>query len=182
MKQWLLRCCLLLAAAGLIAIADAARRPFPSDAFFKKPAAPPTTTEPQAIDGAATGAEGDAQVPAGPNADGDVYDAEWVRERYDLQSHFLIDARPIDQYAAGHVSGAFHLDFAAFQGGTPEEKLAMLQGMPLIIYCSGGDCDASHKVQTMLRRYGFEELYVFVPGYPGLEEAGFPIEQGGTGE
>jgi hypothetical protein len=30
----------------------------------------------------------------------------------------------------------------------------------------------------MLERYGLTDLYVFTPGYPGLLEADFPVQQG----
>ncbi|MEO8377816.1 MAG: rhodanese-like domain-containing protein, partial [Candidatus Sumerlaeota bacterium] len=51
-------------------------------------------------------------------------------------------------------------------------------GTQIIIYCDGGDCDASHKVQTMLGQFGLNNTIVFDDGFPGWEKAGLEIETG----
>jgi 3-mercaptopyruvate sulfurtransferase SseA len=49
---------------------------------------------------------------------------------------------------------------------------------PIVVYCDGGDCEASHDMAIMLESAGYMEVYVLHDGYPGWERAGHPVEQG----
>lgn len=103
---------------------------------------------------------------------------EWVVAAYEQGTAFIVDARPLHEYVESHIPGAYHLPFEAFLKGQPAVLDLLPQEFPIIIYCGGGDCDASHKVQEMLTNYGYVELHVFEPGYPAWIEAGLPTEQG----
>ena len=186
MKNWFIRVTILLAMAGILAIAQAAIRPLPPDVVDQlasqssPPPQPAPEPEPAEIHKETSSEQPQEEPqqtaePAGPDAEGNVYDLQWVVDQYNSGAVNIVDARPERFYREGHIPGAFHLDFGDFQGGPPE-KMEMLRGLPAIIYCSGGDCDASHKVKMMLERYGFQDLYVFVPGMPAWEEAGLPVE------
>lgn len=102
------------------------------------------------------------------------------------QSRFLfeagapfIDARLDPEYAAERVQGALHLTTAMFSGATAPEALTMLDpSMHVVIYCSGGDCDASHSVGIRLQQAGFERIHIMTAGFAAWKAAGLPIETG----
>ncbi len=88
----------------------------------------------------------------------------------------VIDARPAAQYEAGHIPFAIHLPFEAFAGGRPGALDFYPPDQQFIIYCGGGDCDASEKVQIMLDAVGFPNSRVYRPGWPGWLEFGGEVE------
>lgn len=173
--QWATRCAVLLGVSLAFALVYAGVKPMPPGAFASYGATPAAAPSGPVADGGEAG-DGTAVV-AGPDAKGDVHDLEWFRAAAEDGTHWVLDARSTREYLAGHVPGSIHLEFGMFTRGAPE-KVELLRGMPMVIYCGGGDCDASHKVKTMLEAYGLDQIYVFVPGFPVWEQAGYPVEQG----
>lgn len=104
--------------------------------------------------------------------------AGWALQHYNDGTALFVDARLRRDFEEGHVSGAFHLPFEAFLRGRPDVLDILPEDFLLIIYCEGGDCDSSHRVEQMLRQFGYTELHVFRPGYPALVEAGIPTADG----
>jgi rhodanese-related sulfurtransferase len=91
----------------------------------------------------------------------------------------FIDARIDSEYAVDRVSGAIHLTTAMFSGSEPPAALAILDPTrPVVIYCTGGDCDASHSVGIRLQQLGFEKIHIMVDGLPGWKNAGYPVDTG----
>jgi len=89
------------------------------------------------------------------------------------------DARPVDQYIEGRIEGAEHLSPEAFLGGAEPDFVYMYPPeQRIVIYCPGGECDASELVAIRLQEYGFTNLHILEPGYPGWVEAGLPTESG----
>lgn len=89
----------------------------------------------------------------------------------------FVDARPDDEYSVDRVQGALHLTTAMFSGEHAPEALAILDpAAPVVIYCSGGDCDASHSVGIRLQQAGYAKIHIMVDGLPGWKEAGHPID------
>jgi rhodanese-related sulfurtransferase len=84
----------------------------------------------------------------------------------------FVDARFPDQYAFGHITGARRLLAHEFTDGTGADTLNwLLEQEPdiIVIYCEGGDCDASKNLARQLElNAGFarEQLHVLQPGYP----------------
>lgn len=91
----------------------------------------------------------------------------------------FIDARLEAEYEAGHVEGAFWLPASEFMGGSSPRALDYLDpAAPLVVYCGGGDCDASHNVVVLLQRLGFTRCHVMTEGYPAWVAAGKPTGMG----
>lgn len=88
-------------------------------------------------------------------------------------AHF-IDAREEHDYQEGHIRGAILLPSSAIYeriddvygaGVSPEGKV--------IVYCGGGDCEASHNVADELRRsFGFTHVLVYENGWAEVESSG----------
>ncbi len=92
----------------------------------------------------------------------------------------FVDARRRDEYEAGHVQNAYWMPADLLTTGARPEALDFLTPeQPIVIYCGGGECDASKNVAALLQQGGFSQLHVMTDGYPGWTSAGHPV---GTGK
>lgn len=114
-----------------------------------------------------------------------MIDAKAAKALFD-QGVIFLDARIQPEYDAGHVPQAYLLNSSLF--GTPaadEAMKALDASQPVVIYCGGGDCDASKNVAILLQQAGFKQLHIIEKGYPEWKELGYPIEtaadKGGAG-
>jgi len=87
----------------------------------------------------------------------------------------FIDARFAEQYAEGHITTARRLMAHEVTDGTGRpvlDWLTDLQPDQIVIYCEGGECDASKNLARQLELLGFsrEQLHVLEPGYPAWAE------------
>lgn len=90
----------------------------------------------------------------------------------------FIDARRLEDYTAGHVEGAFWIAPEAFLRGVPEALNFLDPNGQVVIYCSGGNCDASHNLATLLQQAGFTRCHIMKDGYPVWAAAGRPTATG----
>lgn len=67
-----------------------------------------------------------------------------------------VDARPRDKYEAGHLEGALLLNEDEWTTLVPAFLDAWDPDRPVVVYCDGGSCEASHAVARRLR----EELSI----------------------
>jgi len=160
--------------------------------------APAAPTAPQAA-GAAKG-EGAPAAPsaAAPKADpsaellarfpphGQPYaeiggeEAAWLHGRGAL----VLDARRTKDYAQGHVAGA--RSFPIWESEQVKERVENLVAegrdgrLPVVLYCSGGDCEDSHMLAQMLFGAGFENLLVYRDGFPDWLRRGGAVAAGGA--
>ncbi len=84
----------------------------------------------------------------------------------------VLDVRPAEEFAAGHLPGAINV---------PVEKLeTYLSKLPkrkeVIAYCRGPYCLMSFEAVEKLRRRGFRAKRL-VDGYPEWRAAGLPVER-----
>ncbi len=76
-------------------------------------------------------------------------------------SRLFVDARPADEYAKSHLPGAISLPFQSLE---ETSVLALPLGKPLVIYCTGPECDDSLLLAIELRKLGREDVAVFIGG------------------
>jgi rhodanese-related sulfurtransferase len=89
----------------------------------------------------------------------------------------FVDARTDHEREVGTIEGAVHLETRHFLSGLAEPVLAQLdRSFPVIIFCAGGDCDASENVAQRLIGRGFTEVYIMHEGFGAWEAAGHPTE------
>jgi histidine triad (HIT) family protein len=79
--------------------------------------------------------------------------------------YYLIDARGAEKYAEGHISSAVN-----FYGGEAESRIPdMLQQVPkdrvILIYCDGGECELSHHVADVLKRFAYGPIFIYTGGW-----------------
>lgn len=97
------------------------------------------------------------------------------------EKRLFLDARRTTVYADGHIPGArsfpiWESDIADRVKAFYEEGLD--QNAPIVIYCSGGDCEDSHMLAEKLYMVGFNNLLVYKDGFPGWQKRGLPAVKG----
>ena len=86
----------------------------------------------------------------------------------------VIDIRPAEQFAAGHIAGARNL--TPDQVGSNEDRLAALKGKQIIIACQTGmQCS---RVVADLRRKGYGDVYALKGGIAQWQQDGMPLVGG----
>lgn len=109
-------------------------------------------------------------------------DSESVRELYARGVPF-IDARRTADYEMGHIRGARSMPVwesdlddrlkAIYEEGLDPEA-------PLVVYCSGGNCEDSHMLSQRLWGLGFNNVLVYKDGYPDWTANQGPTQTGSS--
>ncbi|MGF1622413.1 MAG: ArsR/SmtB family transcription factor [Rhodomicrobiaceae bacterium] len=87
----------------------------------------------------------------------------------------VLDVRPADEFAAGHVAGAINIPL-----GELETRLSELDpGMEIVAYCRGAYCVLSFEAVAALRRLGFS-VRRLEDGYPEWRVAGLAVRAPAT--
>lgn len=93
---------------------------------------------------------------------------------------WFLDARLARDFEAGRISGALHMSHTRLSSGDGLEEI-MLYSPPeagdlLIIYCTGGDCQASEDTAILLEAAGYTNIAIMAAGFDEWLEAGLPVE------
>ena len=106
-----------------------------------------------------------------------------LRDAYTLweQGAYFLDARHEHEFEAGHIQYATWLPATLFDTDS-DRAFATVDTMPpdatVVIYCVGGECDASKNTANRLQQIGFSDLRVMGVGYGEWREAGLPTTEG----
>lgn len=96
---------------------------------------------------------------------------EELLERSRLGLVTVLDVRPADEYALGHIPGAINIPL-----GELEARLAEIDsGQEIVAYCRGPYCVLSYEAVAALRTRGFT-VRRLEDGLPEWRAAGLPIE------
>jgi len=133
----------------------------------------------------------------------DFREITWLAEHRGDPRVRCIDARSVphggavampsgrEQYAAGHIPGAVHLDYADDLSDpatpyaarvAPPELFAKVMGKhgigddTIVIAYDAGTIPFAARIVWMLRYYGHDEAYVLAGGYPAWVAAGYPVK------
>lgn len=96
----------------------------------------------------------------------------------------FLDARRTSVYEQGHIPGA--RTYSVWESDI-EDKVRKLfdersdptqQALPIVIYCSGGDCEDSHMLAQKLWGIQFNNVYVYKDGFPDWQQHGAPVHTG----
>ncbi|HSP16495.1 MAG TPA: rhodanese-like domain-containing protein [Thermoanaerobaculia bacterium] len=117
-------------------------------------------------------------------------DKAYVEVAYDdaaaLQSQgaLVLDARRTSVYEQGHIAGS--RPFSVWESDI-DDKVNKLyeersdpreQLKPILVYCSGGDCEDSHMLAQKLWGIQFNNVYVYKDGFPDWLKRGGPVHTG----
>ncbi len=100
-----------------------------------------------------------------------------------FESHAIFfDARRTSAFREGHIAGARSLpvweDIDARLKALVAENLD--PSAPVVVYCSGGDCEDSHQLGQKLYLTGFDAVRVYTGGFPDWEARRLPVRRGPT--
>ncbi len=90
----------------------------------------------------------------------------------------FVDARSAEEYAEGHIPGAVSLPFDDVYKKPELAKAFDEKGLPIIVYCGGGDCDLARTLAYALIEAGHKRVLVFKDGLPGWAAAGHAVTKG----
>lgn len=92
------------------------------------------------------------------------------------QGALFLDARREDQFAEGRVAGAVFMPSRLVYDN--QQMLRDMMGPPVVIYCVGGDCDASKLTMARLLDIGFDarDIFIMTASYDDWAAAGYPVE------
>lgn len=100
-------------------------------------------------------------------------DAETLNRRVREGRVVLLDVRPPEEYAAGHIQGALSVPI-----GDLEQRLRELpRDQEIVAYCRGPYCLFSRQAVERLRSHGFR-AHRMEEGVAEWEERGFPVAAG----
>ena len=96
----------------------------------------------------------------------------------------FLDARRTSVYEQGHIPGA--RPFSVWESDIDDKVNKLFaersdpkdQNLPIVIYCSGGDCEDSHMLAQKLWGIGFNNAYVYKDGFPDWQKRGEPVHTG----
>ena len=106
-----------------------------------------------------------------------------VKALHDKNVLFL-DARRTSVYEQGHIPGARPYSVWESDIDDKVQKLfgersdTAAQNLPIVIYCSGGDCEDSHMLAQKLWGIQFNNVYVYKDGFPDWQQHGAPVHTG----
>jgi rhodanese-related sulfurtransferase len=103
-----------------------------------------------------------------------------AKKLYDDKIATFLDARTAPEYQREHIYGAISLPIRALVLGDIElDKVLPAKEALLITYCDGGECDIGLELAKELSKHGYNNIFVLGEGYPGWENAGYPMEKSG---
>ena len=101
-----------------------------------------------------------------------------ARDKLKQGGSLFVDARPSDEFAAGHIAGAESIPFKEFEAHFSTLENWVVWDKELVIYCSSRDCDDALQLALTLREMGATHLILFIDGFALWEKAGAPVEAG----
>ena len=114
------------------------------------------------------------QAMAGGMASASLAEAQAIVASF---SHLVLDARRTGDYDAGRLPGALSLPVTDFDAHFPSIAAFLTPEQPVLVYCSGADCDESLELGRLLQAAGFTNLTLFVGGMAAWTEAGLEVER-----
>lgn len=159
--------------------------PVPSP-ILPAPAAPPGPPRSSASNAPASAAPvpassaAAADFPPHPGRPWAEITSEQAKTLFDRGAVFF-DARRSSVFREAHVRGARSI--SVWEADADEKVKAFLDegrdpNAPIVVYCSGGDCEDSHELAQKLWGVTFDNVYVYRDGFPDWEKRRWPVERG----
>lgn len=105
----------------------------------------------------------------------EIGDVRTAKQIYDSGSAVFVDARAEELFEEGHIEEAVSLPVGRYDAYIDKFKVAYPLSAYIVTYCSGRECEDSHQLAQNLFGEGYANISVFIDGYPGWKEAGYPI-------
>lgn len=79
--------------------------------------------------------------------------------------HIIFDARAFTDYGLGHIPSALSLPEAEMETAFEDYRMVLTPEQPILVYCSGKECDESLRLGKMLMVEGFTNIVLFPGGF-----------------
>ncbi|RMH28019.1 MAG: rhodanese-like domain-containing protein [Planctomycetota bacterium] len=103
-----------------------------------------------------------------------------LREAFALfqDGAFFLDARYQSEFERGHIEGAIWMPASRVVTSEGQEELNFIPpGGIVVIYCTGGDCDASENTAIRIEQLQYDfDIRILGKGYEDWANAGLPVE------
>jgi rhodanese-related sulfurtransferase len=87
----------------------------------------------------------------------------------------FVDARQLEDFAAGRIRGAVNIPLSRFDVHHP--LLALIpRDRTIVTYCDGAECNSSAELAARLRAAGYRDVRVFFGGWREWRDARQPME------
>lgn len=105
-----------------------------------------------------------------------VVDAAGAEELIAGGRHLVLDARELEEFHEGHLPGAVPFPYASRVDGYNEMAALLGPDQPVLVYCSGRECDDAFLLAVFLREQGSGEVVLFIDGVRGWKERGLSLQ------
>lgn len=99
-----------------------------------------------------------------------------ARSLFDAPGTLFVDARPVVDFAAGHIRGARNLVAAEQEQWLPEFLGTTDPATVIITYCDGENCHLAPELAELLYFNGYDHVYYLKNGWTRWRDSGFPVE------
>ena len=93
---------------------------------------------------------------------------------------WFLDARLRDDFDEGHIAGALFMAHTHVSSGEGLDELMSFSPPEandlIVIYCTGGDCQASEDTAILLEAAGYANIAIMAAGFDEWAAAGLPTE------
>ncbi len=103
---------------------------------------------------------------------------EDTKAAVDGKSAVVIDARAPEEYAAGHLPGAFNVPPDQIGDALPRIEERVTKAPRVIIYCQTEDCGDAISVAEYVTQIAPDKVFIFVGGWRAWSAAGYPSTKG----
>lgn len=102
----------------------------------------------------------------------DIVRTARVRELAESGEAFLLDARPLGDFDAGHIPGAWSVPLDARGGVRADIRPLLTAETRVIAYCSGLSCDDALLLALELHNTGVTNVQLYPGGWEAWTQAG----------
>lgn len=121
---------------------------------------------------AATTSSANSQTASAPSEKPGVVTMEIALQHLAAGTAHFIDAREAKEYAEGRLRGAINLPSSAIFQNSEAVLSVIPPDAKVIVYCGGGDCEASHTVSDTLRQdFGYTDVSIYENGWAEIESS-----------
>lgn len=106
----------------------------------------------------------------------EINEPETAKKIYDSGAAVFVDARARSFFDDGHIKEAVSLPLREADTLMETFKKKFPLNTYVIPYCSGRECDDSHQLAQILLNNGYNNVSIFIDGYPGWIAKGYPVE------
>jgi rhodanese-related sulfurtransferase len=103
-------------------------------------------------------------------------DAETVQSLVESNMAILLDARPPEEFASGHIPNAVSLPISRFEKSYHRAAVLLAGCNTIITYCEGFHCTDSSMLAMELHKKGYQDIFIYKGGIEEWMERGYPVE------